>query len=201
MKELTNWLQYPKPLPGPNKIESDPGRAGRTSMSNLQIGEAVAGERRLGDDARERHHGEAAVGDLLLQHRLRLLRGVNHFERVHAEVARPPVGLAGHHLVDGVVRKGLNNANGAEEEEHLSRLHSGVVRSKRGDVRGERNVEAVVNSDVAHPREHANAAVLQLSLAHPVDIKGSGKVERVKTLIRGGRGKRDERSSMSIVAN
>jgi hypothetical protein len=76
----------------------------------------------------------------------------------------------------------LDHADCAEKQQHVARLDGGVVRGKRRDVRGEGNVEAVVDRHVAHPRQHADAAVLQLGLAHVFDVEGAREVERVEAL-------------------
>mmetsp|Transcript_9750 Transcript_9750/g.31372 ORF Transcript_9750/g.31372 Transcript_9750/m.31372 type:complete len:258 (-) Transcript_9750:16-789(-) len=151
------------------------GKPWPASAEVSEVGKAVASQGRLGDNAAEGEHGEAAVADLLLEHRF-----VGLPERVHAEVARPPIGLAGHHLIDRVVRERLNHANGAEQQQHVARFDGGVVRSKRRDVRGERHVEAVVDRHIANPRQHADPAVLQLGLAHVVQVEGARQVEWIK---------------------
>mmetsp|Transcript_5063 Transcript_5063/g.16658 ORF Transcript_5063/g.16658 Transcript_5063/m.16658 type:complete len:224 (+) Transcript_5063:129-800(+) len=147
------------------------------------VRERAAREGRLGHHAGKCKHREPAVRDLLLEHGFELLGRAAQVEGVEVKVARAAVRLARHHLGDGVVRDRLDGADGEEQAEHRPRLDGRVVRSERRDVRRKRDVEAVVDSDVPNPSEHADAPVLQLGLTHPLDVEGAGEVERVEPLV------------------
>mmetsp|Transcript_23284 Transcript_23284/g.72923 ORF Transcript_23284/g.72923 Transcript_23284/m.72923 type:complete len:264 (-) Transcript_23284:12-803(-) len=131
----------------------------------LEVGEALLEEGRLRAEAREGEHGEARVGDLGLEHAL-----VGQLERVEGEVARGAAGAVGS-LVDGDGPDGLEEEDRDEHEAHVAVGDHCVVRRERGEpfVGGAREVEAQVDGDPADDGEHADAAVLELGLAHPVD--------------------------------
>lgn len=52
----------------------------------------------------------------------------------------------------------LEHAARAEQQQHVARLDGGVMRRERGDGRREGDGDTQVDGDVAHPREHADAA-------------------------------------------
>ena len=104
-------------------------------------------------------------------------------EGVEAEISGGAVRLTLHHLADRIVRERLEDANGAEEKKHLSALDGHVVgRERRDALGGTRRHPAQIDGNVAGPGEHAHAAVLQLRLAHPLEVRNLGEVERVEAL-------------------
>jgi len=135
----------------------------------------------LRDDAREGEHGGAAVRDL--DGRVVLLRLV--VERVEAIVAGRAVGLSAQHLGDRNVAERLEDTNHAKQEQHAAVLDGLVVRRQRRHRRRTRPRVAAVDRDVAEEGEHADAAVLQLGLAHPLDVVRAAQLQRVEAIVAG----------------
>mmetsp|Transcript_27856 Transcript_27856/g.75052 ORF Transcript_27856/g.75052 Transcript_27856/m.75052 type:complete len:219 (-) Transcript_27856:15-671(-) len=141
----------------------------------------LARDERLVQEAREAKHGEAAVLELL-ELEVGALGGVlPEFEGVKAEVARGAAICE--HVIHGhlaVVEHKLHNA--AEDDDlakgACGRLHRRLDGVGAVVVRPPKAHKLLHNH--AHNAEHANAAVLELSLAQPLQVHDVREVERVK---------------------
>mmetsp|Transcript_4415 Transcript_4415/g.11312 ORF Transcript_4415/g.11312 Transcript_4415/m.11312 type:complete len:318 (+) Transcript_4415:223-1176(+) len=131
----------------------------------LKVGETLFIERRLGAESREGEHGEAAVSDLLDEHVV-----VGHLEGIEGEVARGTARAVGG-LVESDAVHQFEGADDEEHEAHVALGDHGVVRRERREalVLGRREVEAEVDGDPTNDGHHADATVLELGFAHPVD--------------------------------
>ena len=112
------------------------------------------------------------MGDLLKLHVLDV-GGALSLE--HASVESEVTGLTSgslEHLDDGNSIDDLGEAEPEEELGHTSLLDAGVVGGGGGDtlegLRDGEDAEAAVDGDVSQPGHHADAAVLELSLAEEV---------------------------------
>ena len=83
--------------------------------------------------------------------------------------AARPEPFAGLH--DGDHRRQLGHRREQQHDAHVARREHGVVGVQGVDARVllAREVDARVHREPPHDREHADAAVLELGLAHPVD--------------------------------
>mmetsp|Transcript_8277 Transcript_8277/g.21380 ORF Transcript_8277/g.21380 Transcript_8277/m.21380 type:complete len:215 (-) Transcript_8277:128-772(-) len=144
-------------------------RGGSAALSS-NIREAVAGEHRLRHHAAEGEHREAAVLDLLELHALRILR---HEAGPEPEIARRTIGLTAEHLRDGEEGDRLEERAEHEEHHHRAVRHRYVVRGDRSHRRCANAVDAKVSGNEANRSEHREAPVLQLSLAHPLDVNAT----------------------------
>ncbi|CAH0380186.1 unnamed protein product, partial [Pelagomonas calceolata] len=148
---------------------------------NLEVGEALAREHGLRHDAREREHGQPAVLELLELH-LRVVRAAD-LERVEAEVSRLAP-RAVEHLQNREVADALGDGDPDADLRHRAHVHRHVVRvDRRHVVHFPREAEPQVRRDEADDREHADAAVLELALAEPLDGHPITQTERVEALV------------------
>mmetsp|Transcript_17594 Transcript_17594/g.36844 ORF Transcript_17594/g.36844 Transcript_17594/m.36844 type:complete len:303 (-) Transcript_17594:49-957(-) len=140
-------------------------------LAREQVGEAaVVRGHALHDHAGRGEHSEAAVGDLLRPHLHRVLEA----KRVEAEVA----GVAEPALA---ARRGGNAADHFDDSEEGER-GGDVVRVLSPHIpehihlrlalalRESRHAAAALHKEHAHRSEHGHPRVLQLRLAHPVEI-------------------------------
>mmetsp|Transcript_34701 Transcript_34701/g.92454 ORF Transcript_34701/g.92454 Transcript_34701/m.92454 type:complete len:306 (+) Transcript_34701:100-1017(+) len=140
-------------------------------LASEQVGEAaVVRGHALHDHAGRGEHSEAAVGDLLRPHLHRVLEA----KRVEAEVA----GVAEPALA---ARRGGNTADHFDDSEEGER-GGDVVRVFSPHIpehihlrlalalRESRHAAAALHKEHAHRSEHGHPRVLQLRLAHPVEI-------------------------------
>mmetsp|Transcript_16500 Transcript_16500/g.28119 ORF Transcript_16500/g.28119 Transcript_16500/m.28119 type:complete len:301 (-) Transcript_16500:3-905(-) len=121
-------------------------------------------------DAAERHHGQAAVLDLGKLQALHLLRGLAEPTRQRKV---PGLAVALQRLHDAGIASDLADHAAEEQDEHVARRDGGVVHFEGGEpiesrlARDARRPQALIDRDPADDAEHAHAAVLDLSLAHP----------------------------------
>ncbi|CAH0374892.1 unnamed protein product, partial [Pelagomonas calceolata] len=127
-------------------------------------------QRRLRAQAREAEHRQPRVRRLGLEHELLRVRVAAELEGIQAEVARRSSTTLGR-LHDGNHRRQLGHRRKQQHDAHVARREHGVVGVERVDARVllAREVDARVDREPADDREHADAAVLELGLAHPVD--------------------------------
>mmetsp|Transcript_102936 Transcript_102936/g.268202 ORF Transcript_102936/g.268202 Transcript_102936/m.268202 type:complete len:466 (+) Transcript_102936:82-1479(+) len=144
----------------------------------------LAGEHGGRDDAAVSHHGEAAIAQLLQLH-LDLAGLVLGVERTQAEVSGGAVRLALVHADHGHEAEELREAEPHQHLGHAAELDHGQVGINARDLESRvvGHAHAQVRGDPAHGGEHADAAVLQLGLAEPADVKSIRETHGVKTLI------------------
>eukprot|EP00312_Isochrysidales_sp_CCMP1244_P004788 CAMPEP_0196668836 /NCGR_PEP_ID=MMETSP1090-20130531/199_1 /TAXON_ID=37098 /ORGANISM="Isochrysis sp, Strain CCMP1244" /LENGTH=466 /DNA_ID=CAMNT_0042006295 /DNA_START=45 /DNA_END=1447 /DNA_ORIENTATION=- len=149
-------------------------------LRGLKSGESRVAEGGLRHDGREGEHRCAAVDELRLVVLWRLGR-LEQPQRVKAKVAWLALRLVDGHVVDLRGADRLEGAHPEEQQEELL-LSDDVVRVEGVElgVPRAREPQPEVDRHVARPRKHAHAAVLQLGLAHPLDVVGRGEAERVK---------------------
>mmetsp|Transcript_20153 Transcript_20153/g.67378 ORF Transcript_20153/g.67378 Transcript_20153/m.67378 type:complete len:212 (+) Transcript_20153:173-808(+) len=134
------------------------------------------------DNSREGDHGKAAVLDLS-KLKASPVSSLSEAERIKSEVT----GLASgslEHLDDG---GSADSLEGSQPEQHLAHgagLEGSVVELGQLEVAavnslGPREAEEILR-DASSNGEHSNTAVLELSLAQPLDVEPSGDGERVK---------------------
>mmetsp|Transcript_30667 Transcript_30667/g.64179 ORF Transcript_30667/g.64179 Transcript_30667/m.64179 type:complete len:238 (-) Transcript_30667:183-896(-) len=159
------------------------------ALDRLEVGELLKnrglGDDSLVDEAANGDHGKAGVLELgeLISPEGRLVS--REVERVEAEVARLAVGI-GEHVGGGhgeSVRDELDQANGDENLDHAT-AGSGRPCLKSNLLRegGAREVNELLNQDTGSG-EHANASVLELRLAHPLDVPIVREAKRIEANI------------------
>mmetsp|Transcript_102933 Transcript_102933/g.268189 ORF Transcript_102933/g.268189 Transcript_102933/m.268189 type:complete len:462 (+) Transcript_102933:82-1467(+) len=153
-------------------------------LANGEERPRFAGEHRGRDDAAISQHGEAAIAQFLQLH-LVLAGLVLGVERTQAEVSGGAVRLALVHADHGHEAEELREAEPHQHLGHAAELDHGQVGINARDLESRvvGHAHAQVRGDPAHGGEHADAAVLQLGLAEPADVKSIRETHGVKTLI------------------
>mmetsp|Transcript_26000 Transcript_26000/g.53200 ORF Transcript_26000/g.53200 Transcript_26000/m.53200 type:complete len:231 (+) Transcript_26000:218-910(+) len=136
----------------------------------------------LGDNTGKGEHGQAAILELPELHAVDLVLALalEEAERIEAEVTSLTVIVALGNLNQDGPTADLKETGNKEEETHRSLGHKDVMGIIGcGDALGrvdlareaEGEAEAAVGSNPAEPGHHANTAMLELSLPHPVESR------------------------------
>ena len=134
----------------------------------LEVREALVEKNRLSDDTREGEHGKTAVLDLLELDPVDLRLGLA-FEVVsaEAEVSWCPAGTL-EHGGDAQPRHYLSDTDPDQHVAHGAERHKRIVGGAGSEalpLRGEEgNADAQIDGDESQPGQHADTAVLDLSL-------------------------------------
>jgi hypothetical protein len=141
----------------------------------------------LGANTTEGQHGKTSIQEFAEFHAfdLCLRLSLKELHWVKTEVTRSTVVLALGNFNENGTSAELNNTNSNQHECHGSLGNEDVVRLVSGrdafhrvdfTRETERDSESTVGGDPTEPGQHANAAVLELGLSHPVESWESGSL-------------------------
>eukprot|EP00324_Dicrateria_rotunda_P006287 CAMPEP_0206158256 /NCGR_PEP_ID=MMETSP1474-20131121/4663_1 /ASSEMBLY_ACC=CAM_ASM_001110 /TAXON_ID=97495 /ORGANISM="Imantonia sp., Strain RCC918" /LENGTH=232 /DNA_ID=CAMNT_0053558221 /DNA_START=328 /DNA_END=1026 /DNA_ORIENTATION=+ len=144
--------------------------------------DGLARHERLVQHARERKHRKPPVLELCQLQAVARGRVLAEFERVEAQVARNALRVLEHvhHRVLALVADDLEPRHEEDDLHEPLRRHRGEGLHLVGRVaRVARHLEELLENDPRR-REHADAAVLELGLAQPLDVEEVGEVQWVE---------------------